>query len=68
MSKFEIGQTYKPKYGSEKDVITIVDRDDVHIFYTRPTVQNKVFQERYHQMATCELLRTDPWTTSNDIY
>ena len=68
MSQFEIGQTYKPRYGSEQHVFTVVDRDENYIYFTKQWVQNKVFREKYHQMNNSELLRTDPWTTSDDVY
>lgn len=68
MSEFEVGRTYKPRYGSEKDVFTVTRRDYDHVYFTRPTVQNMEFKERVHQLRTRELLRTDPWTTSDDVY
>jgi hypothetical protein len=66
MSEFEIGRTYKPRYGGKDDIITIVDKDDTYIYFTKEWVQNKVFREKYIKHPNSETALTNVWTSSND--
>ena len=66
-SQFEIGRTYQPKNGSEKDRITVVDRDERYIHFTRPWVQNMIFREKYWKHPDSETLLQSVWTSSDDL-
>lgn len=67
MSKFEIGQTYQPKYGDSNDRFTVTGRDDRYIYYTKDWVLGKEFRERYITHEDLETVLTKVWTSSNDI-
>lgn len=66
MSEFEIGKVYQPRYGTSEDRFTVIGKDDRYIYYTKESVQNMTFRERYIRHPSSETVLTNVWTSSSD--